>query len=84
MAAAVYEGLLGWKLSAQSKSLGELISLAHSGGFIENQEAHILNKAREHRNLVHASKFDIPWVQRADAMDIRTTIDGLIRKLAHS
>ena len=82
MAAAVYEGLLGWKLKGRATSFAELIASAHERGLIENHEVEILGTAREHRNLVHAARFATPWVQRADAMDMRITMDGLVRKLA--
>lgn len=82
MASAVYEGLLGWKLNSRSEPFAKLIAEAHQRGLIETQEAQILDAAREHRNLVHASRLETPWVQRADAMDMRTTMDGLVRKLA--
>lgn len=82
MAAAVYEGLLGWKLNFEADTFAKLIASARDKAVIDGTEAKILNVAREHRNLVHASKFKVPWVQRADAMDMRTTMDGLIRKLA--
>jgi hypothetical protein len=82
MAAAVYEGLLGWKLNAPSSKFARLIETAHQRGLIEDQEVDVLSTAREHRNLVHASRFETPWVQRADAMNMRVTMDGLVRKLA--
>lgn len=84
MASAVYEGLLGWKLNSRSEPFAKLIAEAHQQGLIDTHEAQILGTAREHRNLVHASRFESPWVRRADAMDMRTTMDGLIRKLAQA
>lgn len=82
MASAVYEGLLSWKLNSRSEPFAKLIAKAHQRGLIETQEAQILGTAREHRNLVHAARFETPWVQRGGAMDMRTTMDSLIRKLA--
>ena len=82
MSAAVYEGLLAWKLQAFDVTLAKLIESAHAEGIIDDRERSILQNAREHRNLVHASRYDEPWVERAAAMDMRTTLDSLIRKLS--
>ena len=82
MSAAIYEGLLGWKLHATHDTFAELIKAAHAQGVIDARERDILSKARDLRNIVHASRYREPWVERALAMDMRTTLDGLIRKLS--
>jgi hypothetical protein len=84
MASAVYEGLLGWKLNSPSLNFASLIDAAEKQGLIQSHEARILHAAREQRNLVHASRCETPWVDRADAMDMRTTMDSLLRKLART
>jgi hypothetical protein len=82
MSAAIYEGLLAWKLQRQDDKFVRLIETARTGGIIDAREYNILNMARKHRNLVHASRYQEPWVERVTAMDMRTTLDGLIRKLS--
>jgi hypothetical protein len=82
MSAAVYEGLLGWKLQASQDKLFKLVDTALKNVIIDARESRILHTARKHRNLVHASRYTDQWVQRAAAMDMRTTLDGLIRKLS--
>jgi hypothetical protein len=82
MSAAIYEGLLAWKLGRAADKFAALIETARSRGVLDTSEYKILQKARVHRNLVHASRYEEPWVERASAMDMRTTLDGLIRKLS--
>lgn len=84
MSAAVYEGLLGWKLQASHERLVKLVDTALKIGIIDARESKILHAARKHRNLVHASRHADQWVQRAAAMDMRTTLDGLMRKLSRA
>lgn len=82
MAAAVYEGLLGWRLRARNQTFAQLIECSLSQQIIDQHEERILTSARESRNLVHAARFADPAVTRTSAMDMRTVMDGLIRKLA--
>ena len=82
MSAAIYEGLLAWKLGASDDKFARLIETAHARGVIDSREHGTLHKARELRNLVHASRYQETWVERAVAMDLRSTLDGLIRKLS--
>jgi hypothetical protein len=82
MAAAVYEGLLASRLGDGTASFSELVRRSLSEGVIDEQEERILSTARESRNLVHAGRFAEPCVTRTGAMDMRTVMDGLIRKLA--
>lgn len=82
MSAAIYEGLLAWKLGRAADKFAALIETARARGILDTNEYKILQQAREHRNLIHASRYEEPWVERASAMDMRTTLDGLIRKLS--
>jgi hypothetical protein len=82
MSAAVYEGLLMWRMSAPREDFVNLINRAMEQKFITDIEAATLHLARGHRNLVHASQHGKPYVTRAEAMDMRTALDGLIRRLS--
>jgi hypothetical protein len=79
MCGAIYEGLLFDKL-AVNKSFANLINSASTTGLIDTATTNVMTKARNFRNLVHASRFGEVYVSRADAMDMRTTIDKLIKK----
>lgn len=82
MAAAVYEGLLGWSLQDERKRFANLIDDAAAEGLIDTREAAVLITAKENRNLVHAGRRVDGWVTRATAMDMRIVLDQLVRKLS--
>jgi len=79
MCGAIYEGLLFAKLGV-NKNFAPLIGDALTAGLIDAETANVIEKARNFRNLVHANRFHEVYVSRADAMDMRTTIDKLIKK----
>ena len=81
MCGAIYEGLLFDKLAA-NETFAVLTRNALAGGLIDAASANIMNKARNFRNLVHANRFHEVYVSRADAMDMRTTVDKLIKKFS--
>lgn len=83
MCGAVFEGIL-WDLLGSPTDDGfyEMTQDALSMKEIDQHTADIMDIVRKHRNLVHAGKFEKPYVSRVDAMDIRTTMDKLIRKVA--
>jgi len=82
LSVAIYEGLLASRLGVTDGKLEKLIDQALGAKVIGTNEATILHHARELRNLVHAARHGDSYVQRADAMDTRTILDGLIRKLS--
>jgi hypothetical protein len=79
MCGAIYEGLLFAKLGING-GFAVLTRNALAGGLINSETADVMDKARNFRNLVHANRFCEIYVSRADAMDMRTTIDKLIKK----
>ena len=81
MCGAIYEGLLFDKLGV-NLTFAVLTSNALADGLIDAASANIMNKARNFRNLVHANRFHEVYVSRADAMDMRTTVDKLIKKFS--
>lgn len=78
MCGALYEGLLYSHLGMDSK-FGELIDEALKRELIDPKTAGIMHTTRELRNLVHASRCAESYVTRAQAMDMRTTMDRLIQ-----
>jgi hypothetical protein len=84
MAAAVYEGLLGWRLGDPKGNFSDLIKRGVKDGIITELESRILEDARASRNLVHAGRFVEPSVTRLRAMNMRTVLDSLIRKFANA
>jgi hypothetical protein len=79
MCGAIYEGLLFAKLGV-NETFALLTRNALTGGIIDTATADVIEKARNFRNLVHANRYHDIYVSRADAMDMRTTIDKLIKK----
>lgn len=82
MAAAVYEGLLSWRLQNTDAGLHDLTVFAVEEGVLGEHEAATVDSARTNRNLVHASKSHKEWLTRASAMDMRTVMDKLVRDLS--
>lgn len=82
MAAAVYEGLLRCRFSKPKGMLLELSRLAHEHKLITDAELHLLDAARRARNLVHLSTQTAGSISRTQALDIRTSLDRLVRALS--
>lgn len=82
MAAAVYEGLLRCRFSKPKGMLLELSGLAHEHKLITDAELHLLDAARRARNLVHLSTQTAGSISRTQALDIRTSLDRLVRALS--
>ncbi len=81
MCGAIYEGLLFAKLNV-NKNFAALISDAQASDLIDIdiETVNVIDRARNFRNLVHANRYHEVYVSRADATDMRTTIDKLIKK----
>jgi hypothetical protein len=79
MCGAVFEGLLFAKLG--NKNFCSLIDLALANDLIDQNGAVIMHKARVLRNLIHANRYCKPFVERVDAIEMRTLLDKLIVKL---
>ena len=81
-AAAIYEGLLEWRLGAKRGNLAELAEDAFQRRLIDEHERRTIDIARRARNLVHAARHKAPFVSRMDAMDMRTVLDRVIRSFS--
>ncbi len=79
MCGAVFEGMLYSQLTV-NKSFNDLITLGVEKEIINEDDADIMHITREARNLVHLNKYDEEYITRKNAMDIRTTMDRLIKK----
>ncbi len=81
MCGAVFEGMLYAKLSpaASNNTFSLMIIDAHSKGVINDKQRDIMNIVRISRNLVHANKIRDPYISRKNAMEIRATLDKLIK-----
>ena len=78
MCGALYEGLLYSHLG-KNLEFEKLIGRALTRELIDSKTASIMHTTRELRNLVHASRCVEPYVTRAQAMDMRSTMDRLIQ-----
>jgi len=81
MCAAVFEGMLFAKLTPNStrNTFNFMIQDAFQQNLLNAEQRDIMEKARNLRNLVHGGKYNLPYITRTDAMDIRTTMDKLIK-----
>lgn len=78
MCGAIFEGMLFSKNSSK-ESFQKLIDDAYNSGDIDRETANIMNFTREARNLIHADNYEKEYITRVKAMDIRTTMDKLIK-----
>jgi hypothetical protein len=81
-AAAIYEGLLGWRLGRARGTLEKFTEEALELGVIDETARCTIDVARHARNLVHASHHKKPFISRTDAMDMRMVMDKLIREFS--
>lgn len=80
MCGAIYEGILFARLN-QNENFKKLITKAENQNLISSDTARTMNTARILRNLVHGNKFTDPYVSRAQAMDMRSVMDKLIKQI---
>jgi hypothetical protein len=83
MCGAVFEGILYAKLMPQRdrNSFEIMIKDAYSNAkILDDKQRNTMNRIRRLRNLVHVNKFKSSYIKRKDAMDIRATMDELIKK----
>ncbi|WP_217581593.1 hypothetical protein [Lysinibacillus sp. GbtcB16] len=79
MCAAVIEGMLYEKLGRPTVTLNEMIEQATENGLLNLNDSSIMHKARKSRNLVHINRRELPYVNRKEALEMRVTIDRLIK-----
>ncbi|WP_242276710.1 DUF4145 domain-containing protein [Bacillus cereus group sp. BfR-BA-01445] len=82
MCGAVFEGMLYAKLNYPSENGFNLMITRASNeenNILNASQKEIMDKVRILRNRVHCNKFDLPYVSRVDAMDIKSLLDRLIK-----
>lgn len=84
MCGAVFEGMLYDKLDYPSSNKKQnnfkvMTNAAYDRKIISEHQKDIIDKVRELRNRIHCNKFNLPYVSRADAMDIKALLDKLIK-----
>jgi hypothetical protein len=77
MSGSIFEGVL-YSLINKNETFQKLIDQALSNGLITTYESNIMHKVRNFRNLVHSSRYDEPFVPRADAMDVKRLLEDFI------
>ena len=79
MAGAVIEGML---MARFGKKLGfyDLINQAGDKGILSPEEQAQAHQVRDARNLVHAGRFEKPFVDRKLAMDTYIVYDRLLKR----
>ncbi|MFC8689279.1 DUF4145 domain-containing protein [Brevibacillus porteri] len=82
MCGAVFEGMLFAKLNPASSrnNFSNMITDATANRLLNGHQQNIMNTVRNFRNLVHGNLYTNPYITRKDAMDIRTTLDKLIKE----
>ncbi len=81
MCGAIFEGILYAKID-KNKSFNGLIIEATTIKLIDESMIDIMNMVRGFRNIVHCNRHKEPYVEQENAMDIRITLDKLIKKMA--
>lgn len=84
MCGALYEGILFAKFPLRNSrglfyTFKQLIDHAYNETCINIATKNLMDKTRDIRNLVHANNHVKPFVSRLEAMDMRTTMDSLIK-----
>ncbi|EKO3807806.1 hypothetical protein NTE05_005074 [Vibrio harveyi] len=77
MSGALFEGMLHHKLGGNDQ-FASLISRIND---MSETDIALIQKIKNFRNLVHASRFNEPYVTRADAMDIKIILDRMLRTI---
>ena len=77
----IFEGLLLDKKVA-GNIFYDKIEEAEKQLIINDLQKQIMHTARKARNILHANKYNDPYIIRKDAMDIRTTMDVLIKEFS--
>lgn len=80
MTGAIYEGMLFECFGRKERKFAELIDRGSRAEILDEFSARIMDRTRELRNLVHPGRAEQPFVTRAEAMDMRTVLDRLIKK----
>lgn len=84
MCGALFEGMLYSKLNrpTTNNNFFDLINQGKNTNLLNNDQAHIMEKVRRLRNLIHANNFNYPYITRKDATDIKSTMDQLIKSFS--
>jgi hypothetical protein len=82
MCAAIFEGMLFSKYK-NTKTFNELINDAFRLGDIDKSTYDTMHLTRDTRNLVHTNNYTKDYISRINAMDIRTTMDNLIKEFKY-
>ena len=81
MCGAIFEHLLYFKLNGSERQYGRLILKARNAGIIQKEESDTMEAIRKLRNIIHRNRLSEGYIQRAEAMDIKTLIERLIVSL---
>lgn len=81
MCGGIFEGLLTSKGCSQ-KNFSEKIRYARSNSIINTKQEEVINIARGARNKIHADRYKDPYLLRKEALDIRITMDQIIKDFA--
>lgn len=79
MCGAVYEGVL-FSIINNNKSFHKLIRDGIRLGVLDKNDSDIMDDTRKIRNIVHANKYERPYVSRLQALDMRTLLDKIIKR----
>ncbi|TXR94743.1 DUF4145 domain-containing protein [Bacillus sp. SH7-1] len=84
MCGGVFEGMLYGLLqpSTNNHTFSKMLNLAKESGILTNNQFAIMDRIRELRNLVHGNKYNSSYISRREAMDIRATLDQIIKDVS--
>lgn len=84
MCGGVFEGMLYALLqpSTNNHTFSKMLNLAKESGILTDNQFVIMDSIRELRNLVHGNKYNSSYITRKEAMDIRATLDQIIKDVS--
>ncbi|GMR68009.1 DUF4145 domain-containing protein [Bacillus sp. MN7755] len=84
MCGSVFEGMLYGLLqpSTNNHTFFKMLKVAKEKGIITVSQFAIMDRIRELRNLVHSNTYNLPYITRREAMDIRATLDQIIKDVS--
>lgn len=80
MCGAIFEGLLTAK--GVNGDFNKKIDKAHEDGLLNENQKVIFHKVRKLRNTIHANNYNKNLTSRKDAMDIKNTLNSVIKSFA--
>jgi len=81
MCGAIFEGILYAK-GIQGDRFYDKIQNAFREGLLTERQKEIFDLVRKYRNALHSNLYEVPLITRKDAMDIKNTLNMIIKSFS--